>query len=125
MGIDIYTEWPEQSREEQQAQKEAWATDHGGRVGYLREAYHGEPYSSYHLMPEAFDDPDGGTIPSATLRARLPETLRLARERIRKVYDITDEAKIERGVKQYTDFVEFCEAVEAETGRPPTIFAWW
>ena len=43
MGIDIYARWPEQDDEARQAQMEAWLSTGAGRIGYIREAYHGEP----------------------------------------------------------------------------------
>jgi hypothetical protein len=125
MGIDIYATWPEQTFEEQEAQSKAWLSDGGGSIGYLREAYHGEPYPSRHLVAEAFDSPDGVTIAIETLRKRLPETLKLAEERERTVYNETDEAAVKRVVKQYSDFVDFCEKVERSTGQPPDIIASW
>ena len=42
MGIDIYARWRGQTEEEQHAQITSFSVVHG-HVGYLREAYHGEP----------------------------------------------------------------------------------
>lgn len=124
MGIDIYARWPEQDDASRQAQVEAWASIDGGHVGYIREAYHGEPYPSHHLMPEAFENNEGAAILAAVLRERLPETLRLAAERERKLYRTAD-ADIEEATKQYREFVTLCERIETETGTPPTIIASW
>ena len=63
-------------------------------------------------------------IPAATLRERLPETLRLAAERERTIYK-TAEEEIDEAIDQYGQFVKLCESVEAKTGTPPTIFASW
>ena len=75
MGIDIYAKWAGQSEQEKEAQITGFSTVHG-HVGYLREAYHGEPYATRVLVPEAFDAPEcEAAISAATLRERLPETL--------------------------------------------------
>jgi hypothetical protein len=53
MGVDVYFHWPSQSPEEYRAQFTGYSTQ-AGKVGYLREAYHGEPYATEVLVPEAF-----------------------------------------------------------------------
>ena len=125
MGIDIYAKWAGMSEQECDAQAEAWLTNQGGGVGYLREAYHGAPYPSHHLVREVFEGPTVAEIPAHVLRERLPETLRLAEVRARTVYELTDPAEIEDEVKQYREFVEFCEEREAQTGEPPIVHGWW
>jgi predicted Rossmann fold nucleotide-binding protein DprA/Smf involved in DNA uptake len=45
MGIDIYARWKGQTRQEQEAQYTGFSVVHG-HLGYLREAYHGEPYAT-------------------------------------------------------------------------------
>jgi hypothetical protein len=86
MGIDIYARWEGQLPEEVGEQLKVWLSATDGAVGYLREAYHGEPYATKHLVPEAFDNPDGATISATKLRERLPEALRLAEVRERTIY---------------------------------------
>lgn len=88
MGIDIYAHWRGQTEEEKEAQFTGFSIWHG-YVGYLREGYHGGPYSTHVLVPEAFqhndaahscdEDPDaecsaclGVPIPVKTLASRLP-----------------------------------------------------
>lgn len=123
MGIDIYMQWHGQTDEEREAQYTGFSVVHG-RVGYLREAYHGEPYATRYLVPEAFADPDHmAQIPAAVLRERLPHTLALAEERERTVYEETDEAAIAETKKSFVDFVQLCEQKERETGEPTTIYA--
>jgi hypothetical protein len=124
MGIDIHAEWKGQTKEEREAQYTFFSVEHG-HVGYLREAYHGEPYATMYLVAEAFDSDDGqAKIPAAVLRERLPETIRLAKERQRVVYEckgnIPDDDPV---IKSFSDFVELCERKEAETGEPVTIIA--
>lgn len=124
MGIDIYTHWKGQSTEESERQHDAWLENTAGRIGYLREAYHGEPYATHYFVPEVFE---GGVafIPARTLRERLPETLRLAEKREREIYGATTPEDIQSVLQSYIDFVELCERKEAETGEPMEIRAWW
>lgn len=125
MGIDIYAGWPQQSEAEKKAQITGYSTEHG-HVGYLREAYRGEPYATRVLVPEAFDtdDPNGARIPAATLRERLPQTLATATARQLLVYQAdADHEETRAIVKSFTDFVELCERKEKETGEPCRIIA--
>ena len=122
MGIDIYARYAGQSAEAVGEQVEQYLTATAGSVGYLREAYHGEPYVTRFLVREGFETGEAN-IPAATLRARLPEALRLADLRERTVYEETDEVVIREVVASYTAFVEFCERAERETGKPVTIIA--
>ena len=66
MGIDIYARWEGQTEAEKEAQYTGFSTT-AGAVGYLREAYHGGPYVTQWLMPEAFSPDLGGrTLAEAT-----------------------------------------------------------
>jgi hypothetical protein len=126
MGIDIYARWPGQTEAETDAQCTGFSIEHG-QVGYLREAYHGAPYATRVLVPEAFDHevhPDGAHIPAKTLRERLPDTLAAATRRQQLVYNEGPEHETTRIVLQsFSDFVELCERKERETGQPCTIVA--
>jgi hypothetical protein len=123
MGIDIYTRWKGQRGEEETAQFAAFSLVHG-HIGYLREAYHGEPYATRFLCYEAFINDSGrAPIRACALRARLPITLKLAEYRQRQIYKETDEAVISAVLKSFSDFVELCERKEKETGEPVEIIA--
>lgn len=123
MGIDVYAEWKDQTKEEKEAQYTGYATN-SGNVGYLREAYRGSPYATEVLAPECFEGECKEQIPAATLRKRLPEVVRAARERIAKVYKgDPDSDESQPTIKSFVDFVELCERKEEETGTPVTIFA--
>lgn len=123
MGIDIYARWKGQTERETEAQITGLSIEHG-HVGYLREAYHGEPYATKYLLAEAFGSESAkAQIPAEVLRERLSHTLDLVRERERVVYHQTDEKEIEKVVQSFTDFVELCEQKEHETGEPVTIIA--
>lgn len=125
MGIDIYMKWRKQSKKEADAQCTGFCVE-AGHVGYLREAYHGAPYVTRHLVREAFDPPYEAKIPAETLRARLPEAIKLAIERLRVVYKVPgNDAKLKKckDVKSFIDFVELAERKEQETGEPVTISA--
>ena len=124
MGIDIYARWDGQSEAEETKQAKAWLNGEAGEVGYLREAYHGEPYATHHFVPEAFDSKDGAAITAATLRSRLPKTLRLAKRRQRTICNAGEE-EIKRALQSYINFVELCERMEKATGKPVRIVASW
>lgn len=126
MGIDIYAHWREQSEDERDAQYTGFSIAHG-HVGYLREAYHGEPYATRVLVPEAFDHeayPEGAPIAAATLRKRLRKTLATARARQLILYKEPSGSEETKMVcKSFADFVELCEAKERETDAPCIIHA--
>ena len=124
MGIDIYARWNEQTESEKEAQMSVWLSATAGDAGYLREAYHGEPYATQHLCAEAFLSPEReARIPAAVLRDRLPETLTLIEERERKIYGVTDRAEIDSVKQSFRNFVALCERKEKETGEPVVIVA--
>jgi hypothetical protein len=93
MGIGVYLRWQGMTEEEGAAQQTGYSVVHG-HVGYLREAYHGEPYATRMLVPEAFEPTPGANvdeegavrIPAWVLRNRLPAALSVARERALRVY---------------------------------------
>jgi len=123
MGIDIYTRWKGQTDTEIEAQFVGFSVVHG-RVGYLREAYHGEPYATKYLVREAFEHPANQCrIPASVLRERLPEALVLVEERERTVYGETDAEAIAEVQQSFVDFVELCEAKERATGEPVLVIA--
>jgi len=124
MGIDIYAVWKGQTEEERKRQFEVWLTSASGHIGYLREAYHGEPYATRFLFSEAFasEDHEAG-IPAKTLRERLPEALQLVERREREVYEVTNERQIEWVRESFRSFVALCERKEKETGAPVVIRA--
>ncbi len=126
MGIDIYARWVGQTKADEDAQVTGFSIAHG-HVGYLREAYHGGPYATHVLVPEAFDHkrfPSGAPIPAADLRARLAETLRVAEERERAAHQherLHPETSLVR--RSFRNFVELCERKERESGQPCIISA--
>lgn len=122
MGIDIYMRWAGQTEVQKQKQYTGMSVT-SGHVGYLREAYHGEPYATRFLVREAFDAPDGeAKIRACVLRERLPETIRLAKERSKIVYKIAikDDDPV---CEAFSDFVTLAERIEKETGEPVTVVA--
>ncbi len=122
MGIDIYAKWDRMSMQDAAAQMSGvFSTEHG-YVGYLREAYHGEPYATKVLVPEAFED-GRAHIDAGKLQKRLPDALHVAETRERTVYGVTDDEDIERVLKSYRDFVALCTRKEEETGIPCLIVA--
>lgn len=121
MGIDIYAHWRDQSEAEQTAQNKVLLSTVHGRKGYLREAYHGGPYATRHLCPEAFWE-GGSHVWAAVLKKRLPQALVLTEERLRTLYKSSD-VEIEKVKQSFRDFVALCEEKEKETGEPVLIVA--
>lgn len=109
--------------EEEAAQYTGFSIE-AGNVGYLREAYHGEPYATHILAPEAFEASGEVAIRADVLQERLPEVLRAAREREATVYGHSELHKDTLVVMQsFRDFVALCAKKEAETGEPCRILA--
>jgi hypothetical protein len=121
MGIDIYAEWDGMTDAEKKAQITGFSVEHG-YLGYLREAYHGEPYATRVLVPESFET-GRAEIPAATLWERLPDALKAAEQRERELYGETDINEIGRVLKSYVAFVALCAEKEDETGKPCRIIA--
>jgi hypothetical protein len=117
-----------------------------GQHGYLREAYHGGPYVTEVLVPEAFawvgwiyetcpvpveDWPEelelvlaaGAPIRAATLRERLLPAEVAFWERIKNVYPNTDGDLAVEQWQAFVDFVELAERIEAATGEAVQVYA--
>jgi hypothetical protein len=122
MGIDIYMRWKGMTEGDRQAQYTGFSPTHG-HVGYLREAYHGDPYATKVLCPESFaSDTQEARIPAKVLKARLPGVKQVVLERERVIYkSVGSEAN--KVVKSYEDFVALAELKEKETGEPVTVHA--
>ena len=122
MGIDIYLKWDGMTNEDVAAQCTGFDVT-SGHVGYLREAYHGDPYATQYLVKEAFDSKDGeATIPAKTLKRRLEKTLKLVAEREKKLYQ-SKKKQITAVQKSFKDFVKLAEKKEKETKKPVTVIA--
>ncbi len=124
MGIDCYLINPDTNKlhAEETGQEEAMGFNpFSGHAGYLREAYHGGPYATKVLLPEAWIDEEerdeGGaiSIKASTLRHRLPKTLEAAAIRNRENYANRDEEMV---LKSFKDFVDLAEELEKEKGKP-------
>ena len=123
MGIDIYARWRNQTDGERESQITGFDVLKG-HVGYLREAYHGDPYATRHFVSEAFNDESNqAQIEAKTLRDRLPQTLSLIRTRERDLYQERDEYQIWKMQKSFVDFYRLCQRKEKETSEPCTIKA--
>lgn len=129
MGIDIYARWRGMTADERAAQVTGFSIE-AGHLGYLHEAYHGAPYATLVLVPEAFDRdfgdqyPDGVAVKARDLRERLPLAVETAIEREAIVYGHDRTHQDTRTiVKSFEDFVALCEAREADTGEPCRIIA--
>ena len=117
----MYAHWQGKTLAEERAQINGHSVAHG-HVGYLREAYDGEPYATKLLVPEAFERE--AEIPATNLRARLEEVLSAARRRQVQVYARSAESEDTKvALKSFVDFVELCERKELETGKPCRIVA--
>lgn len=123
MGIDVYLSWDGQTEAEKNAQLTGFSIQHG-HVGYLREAYHGGPYATRILAPEAFEAEEAeADIPAATMRERLPKVIEMAIQRERTVYDNTEVSERDPVVQSFVQFVELAESKERETGKPCRVIA--
>jgi hypothetical protein len=123
MGIDIYATWRNQSDEEREKQFTGFDALKG-HVGYLREAYHGEPYATRYFVKEAFEAQDHeARIDAKTLKERLPKTLGIVRDRETTIYQQKDEYQIWQMQKSYVDFYKLCQKREKESGEPCAIEA--
>ena len=100
MGIDIYATWKGMTDEEKEAQYTGFSVEHG-HIGYLREAYHGEPYVSSILIPESYEHEDyvddledsnyqGVEIDASVMEERLPAAVITSLQREATVYKNTD-----------------------------------
>jgi hypothetical protein len=115
-GIDVYAHWKGKTLAEERAQITGHSVVHG-HVGYLREAYDGEPYAVEYLVPEAFER--DAEIPAALMRSRLAQVLRIAAKRQATVYHrAADDEAAKEALKSFADFVDLCERKECETGKP-------
>ncbi len=115
MGIDVYLRWDKMTKQDKEAQYTGFDIT-SGRVGYLREAYHGPPYATHVLISEPWEEQpkDGFVIPNEVLRERLPA----ARDACLERYNgdsIADEAAL-----SYDGFVELHREKE-EAGLNPRI----
>ena len=120
MGIDIYMNWDGMTEEDKQAQYTGYSIEHG-HVGYLREAYHGNPYVTRFLLKEAFESDDGtAEISSKVLRIRLPEALKLHIKRQKEIYneDINFESP---SAESIISFVELAEMLHKANKNPKII----
>lgn len=123
MGIDIYATWDGMTEKEKQAQYVGYDVTKG-RVGYLREAYHGDIYATPILCKEAFESENGeAQILASVLEERLEETLRTAEERERITYGNKSVDRETPVIKSYIEFVRLCKDKEILTGKPVTIIA--
>jgi len=120
MGIDVYLEWDGMTEEEEEAQYTGFDI-FSGNVGYLREAYHGEPYATAELIQEDWErQPEGGfRIPNAVLVERLPEVMGASRLRAKQLYK-ADKAEQERSAKSFSDFVAL-HGIKEREGKNPRI----
>ena len=136
MGIDCYN----QTAQDLNGNDSGQGFDiTAGDKGYLREAYHGSPYATHHLLIECFEiDEVHGTlsgtdkgveykiqvfIPAKLLRKRLPETLKLVAERYKSNYKEATDKDIKVAQKSFIDFVELAEKIEKKEGKPCEFYA--
>lgn len=148
MGIDIYLHWEGMTEAEADARYTGFDAT-AGNLGYLREAYHGGPYVTRVLMPEAFYRPEwmrqipydqwdnlpdpppderdhdehGPPIPAMVLRARLDAAREAFEERMAEVYPDDDDEIKAKFWKSFVDFVELAERKERETGYMCRVYA--
>ncbi len=122
MGIDVYMHWDLMTDKDHEAQG-GYRVNIGDQ-GYLREAYHGEPYATRLLVKEAFEEGAPVHIPARVLRERLPSVMKVAMKREREVYKnryVNEDSEV---VQSFVSFVELAEHLEAR-GEKPRVYACW
>ncbi|MDP9237931.1 MAG: hypothetical protein M3P30_11150 [Chloroflexota bacterium] len=141
MGIDVFMSWGTGPSFDGNFEE-----SFRGANGYLREAYHGGPYATVVLVPEAFGDPlraaqafgmarvesaavgtdaDGyALIPAGVLRSRLAATLLTVADRYRTVYD-EECGEGHPALREFVEFVELAERMQAQLGHPVGVSASW
>ncbi len=127
MGIDIYVKWEGQTTEERDKQITGFSIE-SGDVGYLREAYHGEPYATEYFVQEAFDDDkrsldENGhvAIPSDVLLQRVPLAVDIHIQRHKEIYK-QKVTKNDVSAKAFGLFAKFVQNLE-RLGMKPKIYA--
>jgi hypothetical protein len=94
-------------------------------VGYLREAYHGGPYATKTLMPEAWesDDENGVRINASVFRQRLSAVKLIVVKRSAVIYgeELNDDSP---EVQSYVKFIELAEAKENEGKNPRVLVSY-
>jgi hypothetical protein len=121
MGIDIYTKWKYMTKAEEKKQFTGFSAV-SGQYGYLREAYHGEPYATRILLPEAFKKSEWVKIPAARLKSRLPSAMHAALVREKVIYKNKRATLKSPVVQAFAKFVAFIEKLE-KAGKQPEIHA--
>lgn len=136
MGIDVYMKWDGFKEEDKEKQLKGFDATIGD-AGYLREAYHGEPYATMLLCGEGFederfkhaynpkakeDDDDYGYVKIAgdVLIERMPVVIQAAIERNIKLYNSTFDQSLPY-IKSFLDFVALYVKKERE-GKHPRIY---
>ena len=124
MGIDVYLRWDGMTEEDKDKQFTGSSTIHG-HVGYLREAYHGEPYATEALISEDWSKQpeEGFIIPNKVLEERLPEVAGLIVKREVKLYGSSVEMAMEV-VRSFIDFVDLHEKLELEGKNPRIVISY-
>lgn len=147
MGIDIYMTWDDMTEDDVENQFTGFDTT-AGDIGYLREAYHGAPYATEVLVPEAFTwtEQIGGLMETAemagqalppllsdmltrgvpmraeVLEDRLQDAMNTCRARYAALYpDATDE-HVQEAVASYVSFVFLARRLQND-GKSIYIYA--
>ena len=128
MGIDVYLSWDGQTDIEKKAQITGYSVGMG-HVGYLREAYHGEPYATKELFGWFWNEeqPENGyKVSSFDLMRRLPAALEASAKRHREKYNENgnpDKPEKSYFLKSFVDFVTLHKRLEVEERNPRIIIS--
>jgi hypothetical protein len=139
MSILISLEWAHMTDDDRRAQHVLRKSLKAGHVGLLREQHAGAPYATQHLVPETFDDEnqvhaEGSReeigrfrYRAAVLRERLPQTMTVAQQRLRRVFHERnlDTEHCKAVLKSFEDFVVLAERVDAELGFVDVVNTRW
>lgn len=147
MGIDIYMTWDDMTADDVENQFTGFDTT-AGDVGYLREAYHGGPYATEVLVPEAFTwtekygelmetaEMAGQALPpllsdmltrgvpmsAEVLEDRLQAAMDACRARYAALYPDAPEEHVQEAVASYVSFVGLARRLQ-DDGKGVYVYA--
>lgn len=103
MGIDVYLKWDGMTEEDEENRITGFeVSKRAGASGYLREAYHGEPYATFILFPECFEGNREHKYNTNTLIHRSAQAIIAANKRGETIYKRKEgDPEMEDAIKEF------------------------